>query len=103
MRLTFLLSKGKAVPISLFRGTKGSANHVFQRGNDFYQESDVRQNSSICRKSRHFERPGDGIFINLYTIENRLLLLLFRSHEKDGYNTERKTKHIYANLKKKIE
>ena len=50
----------KAVPISLFRRTKGSADHVFQRGNDFHQESDVRQNSCMCHKSRHFGRPSEG-------------------------------------------
>ena len=61
MRLTFLLYNGKAVPISLFRRTKGSADHVFQRGNDFHQESDVRQNSCMCHKSQHFGRPSEGI------------------------------------------
>ena len=40
-----------------------------------------------------------------FTIENELLLILFRSHEKDGYNAERKKKNIYkyANLKRKLE
>ena len=61
VRLTFLLYNGKAVPISLFRRTKGRANHVFQRGSDFQQESDVRQNSCLCRKGRHFGRPSEGI------------------------------------------
>ena len=32
-----------------------------------------------------------------FTIENELLLILFRSHEKDGYNAERKNKK-YINM-----
>ena len=100
MRLTFLLSKGKAVPISLFRGTKGSANHVFQRGNDFYQESDVRQNSSICRKSRHFERPGEGIFINFTPLKTDFCFF-YSAHTKKTVTTQREKQKIYMLILKK--
>ena len=101
MRLTFLLSKVKAVPISLFRGTKGGANHVFQRGND-YQDSDVRQNSCICRKSWHFERPGEGIFINITQLKTDFCFF-YSAHTKKTVTTQREEQKKYMLiLKKKV-